>query len=311
MSTAIPTPRHAELALLIDRLTENLGDGIHATCIPRLAVIRASAPTDRFHTVYGPSVCIVAQGAKRSIAGDRILDYAPGHYLTVSVELPVIGQVTQASAEEPYLCLRLDLDPALLSGLLIEAGPRGRRAPEPDLGIMLSYTAPEMMDAAIRLTRLLSTPGDIAVLSPMTERELLYRLLTGDQAAMLHAIAMGESRTAGVARAVNWIKDNFREPLRIEALAELAHMSPSALHQHFKTVTAMSPLQYQKQLRLQEARRLILSAQSDAAGAGFAVGYSSPSQFSREYARLFGAPPLRDIARLRGGDEAAMNAAAG
>ncbi|MBP0444750.1 AraC family transcriptional regulator [Roseomonas sp. SSH11] len=303
--------RHAELALLIDRLTEDLGDGIHTTRIPRLALIRSAQPTDGLHTVYGPSVCIVAQGTKRTIAGEAVLDYAPGHYLIVSVEIPVIGQVTRATAEEPYLCLRLDLDPAMLGGLLIEAGMHRRREPEPGLGIMLSYTTPEIMDAVIRLTRLLSTPGDIPVLAPLVERELLYRLVNGDQAAMLHGIAMGESRAAGIARAVNWIKDHFREPLRVEKLAEIAHMSPSALHQHFKTVTAMSPLQYQKQLRLQEARRLILSAQSDAAGASFAVGYGSPSQFSREYARLFGAPPLRDIARLRGGEEGARMAASG
>ncbi|MFP5515230.1 MAG: AraC family transcriptional regulator N-terminal domain-containing protein [Alphaproteobacteria bacterium] len=292
--------KQTEFSLILDRVTSDLGDGVHETQIPRLAVIRASSPTEQLHTVYEPSVCILAHGAKRTIAGDRILDYRAGHYIAVSLDLPVIGQVVQATADSPYLCLRLTLDPALLSGLILEAG---LRAPPPQaeqgLGLTTSLSTPEMIDAAARMARLLETPDAIPVLAPLVERELLYRLLTADQGAMLHRIALGESRTAQIGRAVKWIKDNFREPLRIETVAAKANMSPSAFHQHFKEVTALSPLQYQKQLRLQEARRLILANLTDAASAGFAVGYGSPSQFSREYARLFGLPPIRDAARLR------------
>ncbi|CAO3408917.1 AraC family transcriptional regulator N-terminal domain-containing protein [Azospirillum largimobile] len=292
--------KQTEFSLILDRVTSDLGDGVHETQIPRLAVIRASSPTERLHTVYEPSVCILAHGAKRTIAGDRILEYRAGHYIAVSLDLPVIGQVVQATADSPYLCLRLTLDPALLSGLILEAG---LRPPPPQaeqgLGLTTSLATPEMIDAAARMARLLETPDAIPVLAPLVERELLYRLLTADHGAMLHRIALGESRTAQIGRAVKWIKDNFREPLRIETVAAKANMSPSAFHQHFKEVTALSPLQYQKQLRLQEARRLILANLADAASAGFAVGYGSPSQFSREYARLFGLPPIRDAARLR------------
>ncbi|CAO3433213.1 AraC family transcriptional regulator [Azospirillum endophyticum] len=292
--------KETEFSLVLDRVTSHLGDGIHETRIPRLAVIRASSPTEGLHTVYEPSVCFVGRGAKRSIAGDRVLEYRAGQYLTVSLDLPVIGQVTEASTESPYLCFRLTLDPALLSGLILEAGLKAP-APHTDqgLGLTASLATPEMIDAAARMARLLETPDAIPVLAPLVERELLYRLLTADHGALLHRIAMGESRTAQIGRAVKWIKDNFREPLRIEAVAAKANMSPSAFHQHFKDITALSPLQYQKQLRLQEARRLILANLADAASAGFAVGYGSPSQFSREYARLFGMPPIRDAARLR------------
>lgn len=291
--------KETEFSLILDRVTSDLGDGVHETQIPRLAVIRAGSPTEQLHTVYEPSVCIVARGAKRTIAGDRILDYRAGQYLAVSLDLPVIGQVTQATADSPYLCLRLTLDPALLSGLILEAGLKAPPQADQGLGLTTSLATPEMTDAAARMARLLETPDAIPVLAPLVERELLYRLLTADQGALLHRIALGESRTAQIGRAVKWIKDNFREPLRIEAVAAKANMSPSAFHQHFKEVTALSPLQYQKQMRLQEARRLILANLADAASAGFAVGYGSPSQFSREYARLFGLPPIRDAARLR------------
>ncbi|MBK1837205.1 AraC family transcriptional regulator [Azospirillum sp. YIM B02556] len=292
--------KETEFSLILDRVTSNLGDGVHETRIPRLAVIRASSPTERLHTVYEPSVCFVAQGAKRSIAGDRILEYRAGQYLAVSLDLPAIGQVTEASAESPYLCFRLTLDPVLLSGLILEAGLKAPPSHiDQGLGLTTSLATPDMIDAAARMARLLETPDAIPVLAPLVERELLYRLLTADHGALLHRIATGESHTAQIGRAVKWIKDNFREPLRIEAVAAKANMSPSAFHQHFKDITALSPLQYQKQLRLQEARRLILANLADAASAGFAVGYGSPSQFSREYARLFGLPPIRDAARLR------------
>lgn len=298
--------RHKELATNIDRSTRPLGYGIHPTRIPRVALIRSDIVTEELHVVYEPSVCIVAQGSKRTIVSDLVLDYFPGNYLAVSVELPVIGQITKASTAAPYLCLRLDLDTTILTELILQSGLDVRHAPDPGLGIMLSDTTPEILDAAIRLARLTATPEAIPVLAPLIERELLYYLLTGPQGSRLCHIAVRESRTAQVTRAISWIKTNFREPFNIEKLALEARMSPSAFHNHFRKVTTMSPLQYQKQLRLQEARRLILTAKADAASASFQVGYSSPSQFSREYARVFGAPPMRDVARMRFGSKQEM-----
>ncbi|NRP20145.1 Exoenzyme S synthesis regulatory protein ExsA [Ensifer adhaerens] len=274
-------------------------DGVLSTKIPHLILIRSSNPTEPIHTLHKPAVCFIAQGSKQVMLGDTVQTYDPNRYLTVSVDLPVIGQVIDASAEKPYLCLRLDLDPAMLSALVIEMGssPSDVGAPEP--GLFLSDATPELLDAIVRLLRLLDRPDEIAVLAPLAEREILYRLLVGEQGHRLRQIARAESKLTQVNRAIDLIKRDFRKPLRIEDLAARANMGLSSFHQHFKAVTAMSPLQYQKQLRLQEARRLILGQSIDAATAGHHVGYDSPSQFSREYARLFGAPPLRDIARLR------------
>ncbi|MBP2231762.1 AraC-like DNA-binding protein [Azospirillum agricola] len=248
-----------------------------------------------------------ATGRKQVMLGERVLFYDAAEYLVVSVDLPVVGQVVEASPERPYLCLRLDLDPAMLGALMMEAGldgrdggglPAGDREAEAPPGLSLSPVTPELLDAAARLLRLLDAPRDAPVLAPLAEREILYRLLTGAQAAKLRQIAVADSRLQQVNRAIAWIKRNYAAPFSIDAVTAEARMSRSALHQHFKAVTAMSPLQYQKQLRLQEARRQILGRTADAATAGFNVGYDSPSQFSREYRRLFGEPPMRDAARL-------------
>lgn len=286
----------SELARLIDRSANS--DGIHATAVPRLFVIRSSRPTLPLHAVYEPAVCIIAQGSKQAILGDSVFTYDRDKYLVISVDVPVIGRIVEASDAEPYLSLKLDLDVATLGMLLLDtpAGP-GSAEPAPALG--LSKVTSELTDAAIRLMRLVETPQDIPVLAPLFERELLFRLLQGDQAAKLREIALGDGRLQQVSRAIDYIKRNYRESFRVEDLADVARMSPSAFHSHFKSVTAMSPLQYQKQMRLQEARRLMLQGLCDAAVAGHRVGYSSPSQFSREYSRLFGLPPQRDIARLK------------
>jgi AraC-like DNA-binding protein len=289
----------AVLAGLLERFSEPLGDGMHATAIPRLFVIRSSRPTEPLHGLQQPAVCIVAQGRKQVMAGRSVLAYDPAHYLVAAVEVPIVGQIVEASDAKPYLCLRFDLDPAAIAALIMEAPSNGGDGGAPGASLAISRVTSALLDTAIRLVRLLDTPADIAVLAPLAEREILYRLLTGEQAVRLRQIAIAESRTQQVARAIGWIKENFRAPFSIEALAAHAQMSPSTLHASFKAVTAMSPLQYQKQLRLQEARRLILSQSLDAAVAGHEVGYDSPSQFSREYKRLFGAPPARDIARLR------------
>lgn len=291
------------LADLIARYATS--DGIHATAIPRLSLIRISSPTEPIHALHEPALCIVVQGRKQVILGDRIYRYGPEQYLVVSVDVPIIGQVTEASPTQPYLCFRLDLDPGVLSALIMEAGLASGAGESDAAGLCLDPVTPELLSAAARLVALLETPRDAPILAPLAEREILYRLLTGSQGPRLREIAHAESKLQQVNRAIGWIKRNYHKPFRIESVAQEARMSASALHQHFKAVTAMSPLQYQKQLRLQEARRLILAQAMDAATAGHNVGYESPSQFSREYSRLFGAPPIRDIARMRAMPESA------
>jgi AraC-like DNA-binding protein len=295
-------PQVQELAVLIARFAPT--DGVHDTAIPRLKVVRLSQPSEPMHGLHEPALCIIAQGAKQVILGDQIYRYDAAHCLVVSLDLPVIGQVIEATPEEPYLCVKLELDPAAIGALLLEAPPLAERELSSGPGMVVSTLTSTLRDAVIRLTSLLASPADIPVLAPLVEREILYRLLTGEQAARLRQIAVAESKLQQVNRAIAWIKRNYRSPFSVDIVAAEASMSPSALHQHFKAVTAMSPLQYQKQLRLQEARRLILARAHDAASAGFEVGYESPSQFSREYSRLFGAPPLRDVARLRAAEPA-------
>jgi len=292
--------RMAELQALIERNT--VADGVQRTAIGNLALVRSSRVTEPIHALYKPALCIVAQGRKQTQLGEKVYIYDAAKYLVFSVDLPLVGQVIEASAEKPYLCLQLDIDVAMLSALLLESGAaaaKGPALPAGDLALSVSPVTPELLDAVIRLLRLLETPRDIAMLAPLAEREILYRALYGEHGARLRQIATADSRQQQISRAIGWIKANYAAPFSIEAVAKAASMSPSALHQHFKAVTAMSPLQYQKQIRLQEARRMILAQSFDAATAGHTVGYESPSQFSREYRRLFGAPPARDIARLR------------
>jgi AraC-like DNA-binding protein len=298
--------RQQELAGLVSRLAPQ--DGMHRTAIPRLVLFRSGQPTEPLHGLHEPAVCIIVQGAKQVMLGERVYRYDATRYLVVSVDLPVVGQVVEATPEAPYLCVRLDLDPASLGALMLEVEPSGAAADGPASGLALDPVTPALLDALTRLVRLLETPADIAILAPLIEREILYRLLGGEAGGRLRQIALGESKLQQVNRAIGWIKRNYDKSFDLETVASQARMSPSALHQHFKAVTAMSPLQYQKQLRLQEARRLILTAALDAASAGFRVGYESPSQFSREYSRLFGAPPLRDVARLRAGERSLASA---
>ena len=289
-----------ELAGLIARHTP--ADGLHQTPLPRLALVRSSTSTLPQHGTYEPALCIVAQGRKRAMLSDREYLYDPATFLVVSVDLPIIGCVVEARAEEPYLSLRLNLDLPVLTELMLEHG--GAAAPPGAApGLALSRMTPELLDSALRLMRLLDTPGDMAALAPLAEREILYRLLTGEQGAMMRHIACAESRLSQVSRAIAWIKRNFTRAFSVEQAAAEAGMSPSSFHQHFKAVTTMSPLQYRTQLRLQEARRLMIAEAMDAATAGFRVGYESPSQFSRDYSRIFGAPPARDVGRLRAAPE--------
>ena len=291
-----------ELTTLLDRLTGT--DGAHATAIAPLTLHRLSAPSPPSHSVLEPTFCVVAQGSKLAVLGEEAHLHDPSRYLLLSVELPITAQVVEASPEEPYLGLCLDIDPRQISLLLMGIDIPENAAPKTAEGtsarsLSLTRTDAPLLDAVVRLLRLLDTPEDVPALAPLALREILYRLLTGEQGARLRQIAVSNSLTQRVARAIEWIKCHYAEPLHIETIAQEVCMSTSGLHHHFKAVTALSPLQYQKHLRLQEARRLMVCDALDAATAGYRVGYQSPSQFSREYSRLFGAPPLRDIGRLR------------
>ncbi|BAY79796.1 AraC family transcriptional regulator (plasmid) [Nostoc linckia NIES-25] len=294
------TKQQSELADLIAQNSKT--DGVHATAIERLFLIRSSQPTMPLYALHEPALCIVAQGKKQVMLADNLYVYGRDRCLVVSIDLPVVGQVIEATPTVPYLCLRLDLDAAELSTLMMEAKLDATANQQPP-GLSLSPVSPQLLDAAIRLLRLLETPEDIAILAPLVVREILYRLLSGEQSARLRQIALADKRLQGISKAINWLKWNYEKPFRIEAIAREACMSTSSLHHHFKSVTAMSPLQYQKQLRLLQARSLMLGQGMDAATASHHVGYESPSQFSREYSRLFGAPPLRDIARLKSSQE--------
>jgi AraC-like DNA-binding protein len=289
-------PQLAELKRCIERFTEH--DGIHPTAIAPLSLLHASAASEPVQGVYEPSLCIVAQGSKRVMLGDEVYCHDAAHFLLVSVGLPVACQIVEASPEAPFLAVHVELDPGHVGELILTAG-LPERPGGPLRGLSISRAEPALLDAVVRLLLLLDNPRDIGILAPLALREITYRLLIGEHGPQLQQIAAGNGQTRRVAAAIRWLKDNFALPFRIEALAHEVHLSPSGLHHQFKAVTAMSPLQYQKRLRLQEARRLMLSEGSDAASAAFRVGYESPSQFSREYRRLFGQFPQRDMAQLR------------
>ena len=277
-------PRHARVDMMVEAL-------------PGVAVVASDATTEPIHHVYEPALGVVAQGTKRTVLNDKIFEYRAGQYLVVSVDLPITGHVVQASASEPFLAMGLVLKPANIATLLLETATSDRAVVEP-LGLGVSNASPELLDPVVRLLRLLDHPEDIAVLAPMIEREILWRLLAGEQGPLVRQIGLADSRLSQVGHAIRWIRGHYAETLATEELARLAGMSVSSFHRHFRAVTSMSPLQYQKRIRLQEARARLLSS-GDVAAVGFEVGYESPSQFSREYSRLFGAPPGRDVARLR------------
>jgi AraC-like DNA-binding protein len=271
-------------------------DGVHTTAIPRLDLIRLSQPTGPVQAMHEPALCIVAQGTKQVVLGGKVYENGSEKFLIVSLDLPVIGQVTEATAERPYLCVRLNLDRKVLGALLLDAQwDEKEEEREVKASHYLGLVTPELLEATSRLVSLLGgSPRDIRILAPLAEREILYRLLTSGQGKCLRLIARADSKLSQVHRAIAIIKRNYDKSLRVDDIAREARMSSSALHQHFRAATSMSPLQYQKRIRLQEARRLIFMHALDAATAGHRVGYESPSQFSREYRRLFGNPPGRD-----------------
>jgi AraC-like DNA-binding protein len=281
----------------IARLTDK-GDHIE-TVIPGLALWRRDEPTQPTSGMYEPSICMVAQGAKRVVLGDDVYVYDAHHFLITSVDLHTVWQVDEASREKPCLGLVLKLDQREIAQLMADSNLPAPRTQQSSRGMATGEVTLPLLTAFHRLIDLLGEQQDIPILAPVIQREIIYRLLVGDQGARLRQIASAGSQSHQIARAIDWLKGNFTQPLRIDDLAEQARMSNSTFHHHFRSMTALSPLQYQKQLRLQEARRLMLTEHLDAATAAFQVGYESPSQFSREYSRLFGVPPLRDITGLR------------
>ncbi|HWT59775.1 MAG TPA: AraC family transcriptional regulator [Rhizobium sp.] len=271
-------------------------DGEFSTAIGNLQVSRRSKPSDPLHSSYRPCFAFVLQGTKSLQLGTEQISYGTGDYLLTSLDLPVAWRVTEASPEVPHLCLGLAIDSEKLLELLSRIDiPRPAAHTDGQRGMVVNVAPPELMDAAVRLLRLLDRPGDIPAMAPLIEQEILYRVLTGPHGARLINIATSDSHSNRIARAVAWLKENFARPLRIEDLADRVNMSVSSFHHHFKSVTAMTPVQYQKQLRLHEARRLMFVERLDAGTAGHRVGYQSPSQFSREYSRLYGASPARDV----------------
>jgi len=266
-----------------------------------LRLYRTSAITDPVFAVTHPSFCVIAQGSKEVYLGKECYRYDPYHYLLATVELPAMTRLIEASAEKPYLSLRLSLDSALVASVMLETGlPSPRREATSVRALDVSPLDDNLFDATVRLVRLAkASPIEARALLPLITREIIFRLLAGEQGLRLRQIAMLGGHTERIARAIERLRNDFDKPLRIESLPREFGMSPSVFYEHFKAVTAMSPLQFQKLLRLQEARRLLLGEDLDAATAGYRVGYEDPSQFNREYKRQFGEPPLRDVGRLR------------
>jgi AraC-like DNA-binding protein len=295
-----------ELAECIDRL--HATGGRHPDWLPGLTLSRATHVTEPLSDVTRPVLALIAQGAKRTVLAGRVYDYQAGQYLIATVDLPLSAQVTRATPAEPFLGLGLPLNEHLIADLLLETGEtssaagiggsRGVTPPDGSSGVLVSDASDDLVDAVVRFLRLAGRPQDFAVLGPAAEREIHWRLMNGPHAATVRRIGMTGSRVSLVGRAVRWLAEHYGQPIRIADLADHVGVSVPTLNRHFRAVTAMSPLQYQKQLRLQRARVELLAAPGDVAAVGYAVGYDSPSQFSREYRRLFGVPPGQDTKRL-------------
>lgn len=268
------------------------------TGIPRVIMVQGEIPEHRMSTVYEPMINLILTGSKTMTVGDRTFRYDPATYFVMSVGLPAVGSVHAAETGEPYLAVALTLEPANVANLLADLPkPAGGQLYSP--GFSVAPVTTDLLDAWVRMLRLMDRPGEIAALGPAYEREILFRVLQGPLGWMLRDIAMPDTALSRVGIAIRWIRENFARPLRIETLAEMAALSVSAFHRHFKAVTALSPLQYQKHVRLLHARSLLIAGEGNATSIAFGVGYESPNQFSREYARQFGLPPSKDAARWR------------
>ena len=288
----------AELAALIAQYADGKTGGYHATAIDPLVFVRCDT-TKTIEAVSEPLFAIVVQGEKKLSLNEEIFQYGVAQCLVMSVDLPLSVCMIEAKPDQPYLGLKLRLDPAQLCEIIAQTNPDVDKKENSVRGWCVSDASPSLIDCAIRLTKLLDTPQDIPFLAPMIIREIYYRLLTDQQGEAVRQVATSGSNMQRIAEVIKQIKAEFTKPLRVEELAEQANMSAASFHRHFKAVTSMSPLQYQKQLRLLTARQMMLAEAIDATQAAYRVGYESTSQFSREYSRMFGAPPIRDIERLR------------
>ncbi|MBN1876046.1 MAG: AraC family transcriptional regulator [Anaerolineae bacterium] len=284
---------------LVERITRAVREDGRTAPLKGLYLHRESSPKGLVHGVSSTALCVIAQGSKEVFLGDDRYQYDPMYYLLATAELPIVSHILEASPERPYLSLSIRLDPILVGSVMVEAGHISSRSPVNARAINVSPLEAGLLDAVVRLVRLLDTPTEAPFLIPLITREIIYRLLKGDQDDRLCHIVLHESHTHRIARAIQQLRKEFDQPLRVEDIAQELGMSVSSFHHHFKAVTALSPLQFQKQIRLQEARRLMLGEGLDATSAGFRVGYNDASHFNREYKKLFGLPPLRDVERLR------------
>lgn len=284
------------LAQKIDRLTT--GKNRLDTLVKGLSLHRWETPTEPTSYMLAPSVCLIGQGKKRLILGNDVFTYDANKFLITSVDLPVVAQIYEASCTKPYLGLTMELDLKVMAQLMLDHPVDSTHQAKDRLGIAVSEVTMPMLDAFNRLLGLLEHPEDVPTLAPLIQQEIAYRLLQGEQGARLRQITTTGNHGYHISRAIDWLKENFDKPVKVEYLANKAGLSLSAFHNHFRAMTAMSPLQFQKRMRLNEARRLMLAEHLDASRAAFEVGYESPSQFSREYSRMFGAPPMRDIKNL-------------
>lgn len=283
---------------LVERLSRALPNDGAIEVFPGFNLSRMSLLKETARGVYEPAFCFVAQGAKEAQLGDEIFRFDPEHYMIYTVDLPLIYRIADATPERPYLGFSLTLDPAVVASVVVESGIKIKSGSSSAKAMNVNAVSGDLRDAIVRLVRLIDNPSGRRVLAPLITREIIFRLLESGQGERLaHLLSFGDAER--ISKAVGHLREHFDEPLKMEDIAHEFGMSVSRFHHHFKSVTAMSPLQYQKQIRLQEARRLMLSEDLDAASAGFRVGYEDPSYFSRDYKKQFGAPPQRDIARHR------------
>jgi AraC-like DNA-binding protein len=292
-----------ELARMKQSITRHAGDGLTRTALPGVSLVCSPTTSEPLCGIAEPTLAVVAQGVKETTLNGRTFTYGAGQFLVVSVDLPVIGHITHARGDEPFLAFVLELRPQMIAALLLETATAGTAGPAvldaTPAGIAVSDGSPALLDAIGRLLALLDAPDDASALSAGVEREILWRLISGPQGATVRQIGLADSRLAHLTRAIRWIRGHYSETLRVEQLAALATMSVSSFHRHFRAVTSMTPIQFQKEIRLHEARARLLADPGDVTGVGYAVGYDSPSQFSREYRRMFGVPPSRDARALR------------
>ncbi|EMK3331961.1 AraC family transcriptional regulator [Vibrio parahaemolyticus] len=286
-----------KLAKLIDRWTGNANQ--YDTPISGLRFSRWTTPTPPTSYTHNPSICLIAQGRKRVLLGEESFIYDANHFLISSIDLPIIANIIEASEEQPYLGLIMELDLTEISQLIVDSELAFIQSKEAQKGIAVGELSESLLDAFVRLAELLDEGQNIKILAPIIKREIFYRLLMSEQGTRLHQIVTAGSHSHQIAKAIDWLKNNFVKPLSVGDLASYTGMSKSSFYTHFRSMTSMTPLQFQKKLRLSEARRLMLTENLDAIAATFKVGYESPSQFSREYSRLFGAPPSKDIKSLR------------